>query len=138
MLSKKWMDENNVLCVHCEVSHKEFNPLVCSKIGETDNMYINWNKPSRKANGRWSSSYTERGKIHWKACFTTPIVGMNLGEYDLKMRWIKVSWNSPLYSEHQASYTLRVKKSHLSKVSNHKDKPHTFKRCFPEAFEQLK
>lgn len=94
------MDENNVLCVYCEVSYKEFNFLVCSKIGEIDNMYINWNKLSRKVNGRWFFLYIERGKIYWKVCFIILIVGMNLGEYDLKMRWIKVLWNSLFYLEY--------------------------------------
>lgn len=34
------------------------------------------------------------------------------------------------YLERQTIYTLRVE-SHLSKVSNQKDKPHMVKTCFP-------
>lgn len=40
------------------------------------------------------------------------------------------SYDSQLYSEHQAIYTLWVKKSQLSRVYNHKKKPHVAKTCF--------
>ena len=36
----------------------------------------------------------------------------------------KVSRSSQLYSEHQTIYTLRVKRSHMSKLYNHKGKSH--------------
>lgn len=41
--------------------------------------------------------------------FTTLIGSMDLGEWGLKMRQTKVSYNSYLYSELQTIYTLRVK-----------------------------
>jgi hypothetical protein len=55
----------------------------------------------------------------------------------------KVSCNIQFYSEHQTIYTLRIKKSHMSKLYNHKvrshivgkshdmGKPHGTKLCFP-------
>ena len=53
------------------------------------------------------------------------------------MRQTKVSCNSQLYSEHQTVYTLRVKKSHPSKVCNHKDKTHVGETCFStEAYKR--
>lgn len=68
--------------------------------------------------------------------FTALIVGMNLGEPGLKMRLIKVSYSSQVYSEHQAIYTLGVKRGHLIKVFNHKDKPHVNKLWLSiEAYE---
>jgi hypothetical protein len=40
-------------------------------------------------------------------------------------------------AEHQTIYTLRVKKSYMSKVYNHKDKSHVAKTCFPiEAYKK--
>lgn len=59
------------------------------------------------------------------------------------MRQTEVSGSSQLYSEHQTVYTLRIK-SHMSKVSSHKDKPlmvdkpHMAKACFSiEAYKQI-
>jgi hypothetical protein len=40
------------------------------------------------------------------------------------MRQTKVSYNSPFYSEYLSIYTLKVQRSHMSKVSNHKGKLH--------------
>lgn len=40
------------------------------------------------------------------------------------MRRTKVSCKSQLYSEYQTFYTLRIKKSHIRKVFNHKGKSH--------------
>lgn len=40
------------------------------------------------------------------------------------MRQTNVSNSSLFYSEHQIVYSLRVKRSHMSKVYNHKGKPH--------------
>jgi hypothetical protein len=70
--------------------------------------------------------------------FTTLVGCVNLGEQGLKMRLTTtVSCSSQVYSEHQAVYTLRVKKSHRSKVCNHKDKTHMAKTCFlTEAYKQ--
>ena len=56
----------------------------------------------------------------------------------LLMRWNKVPCNSQLYSEHQTIYSLRVKRSHMSKVSIHKGKPHGEKTCFSiEVYKQI-
>lgn len=50
----------------------------------------------------------------------------------------KVSRNSQLYLEHQTVYALRLKRSHMSKVCNHKGKPqkadrqHVAGTCFPK------
>lgn len=55
---------------------------------------------------------------------------MNLGELGIKMRQVEVLYNRQLYSEHEAIYTLRVKKNHLIKIYNHKDKMHLAKTCF--------
>lgn len=61
----------------------------------------------------------------------TPLVGIiNLGEQVLKWGGLRSHENSQLYSEHQATYTLRVKKTHMSKVFNHKNKTHMQKH-FP-------
>ena len=56
----------------------------------------------------------------------------------------KVSRSSQLYSEHQTIYTLRVKRSHMSKVYNHEGKMHmagkrhVAKTCFSiEAYKQI-
>ena len=47
------------------------------------------------------------------------------------------SWSSQLYSEPQMTYTLN-KKDHLSKVYNHKGKPHVARACFSiEAYKQI-
>lgn len=52
------------------------------------------------------------------------------------LRQTKISCSSQLYSEHLIIYTLRVKRGHLSKVFNHKVKPHVAKPCFStEAYE---
>ena len=67
--------------------------------------------------------------------FTALIGSMNLGEQGLRMRQTKVSCNSQLYSVHETIYTLRVKKNHMSKVFNHKDKPHVTKPFSTEACE---
>ena len=48
----------------------------------------------------------------------------NLGEWGLQMRNSTVLCKSQLYWEHQTIYTLRLKKSHLSKVYNYKHTPH--------------
>lgn len=61
------------------------------------------------------------------------------------MRWTKVSYNSQLYTKHQTIYTLCIKRSHMSKVYNHKDKQHVVdklhaaKTCFSpiEAHKQI-
>ena len=60
------------------------------------------------------------------------------------MRDNKVSCNHQFYSEHQTIYTIRVRKSHMSKVYNHKDKlrvadkPHSEETCFSiEAHKQI-
>lgn len=67
---------------------------------------------------------------------TTQAGGVILGEQSLKMSQTKVPCNSQLYSEHQIIYTLRVKKSHQSKVSKHKNKPQVVEISFPiEAYE---
>jgi hypothetical protein len=61
---------------------------------------------------------------------------MNLGERGLKMKQTKVSCNSQeFYSEYHPVYTLRVKENHMSKVFNHKDKPHVTKPFSTEACE---
>lgn len=63
--------------------------------------------------------------------FTTPIEGeLNLEDQGLKMRGTKVLDNSQLKSEHQTTYTLKVKKNHKSKVFWYKDKPHVAKPYF--------
>lgn len=47
----------------------------------------------------------------------TALVGtVNLREQRLKTRLTKISCNSQLYAEHRTVYTLRVRKSHMSKV----------------------
>jgi hypothetical protein len=46
------------------------------------------------------------------------------------MRKTKVLSNSQFYPDHQAIYILRVKKNHMSKELNHKDKLHMAKACF--------
>lgn len=51
----------------------------------------------------------------------------DLGEWSLQMRLTEVSGDSQLYSEHRIICTLRVKKTHTSKVHNHKDVPHMAK-----------
>lgn len=43
--------------------------------------------------------------------------GVNSGEWGLKMRQTRASYNSQLYSELQTSDMLRVKKSHLRKYA---------------------
>ena len=58
--------------------------------------------------------------------FTALDGGMNLGGW-CELRWAKASCNRQLYSEHQTVYTLEVKKSHLSKLLSHKDKPYMAK-----------
>lgn len=55
----------------------------------------------------------------------SPLVGsVSMGEPGLKMWPTEVSCNSQLYSEHQAIYLLRVKRSHVSKVYSHKNNLH--------------
>lgn len=87
----------------------------------------------------FSFAYLIYWLIHWLICevlyieavafysyvsillFTSLVVGVNLGERGgLKSHAI----------EHQAIYALRVKRSPLSRVYNHKDKPHVSKTCF--------
>jgi hypothetical protein len=46
-----------------------------------------------------------------------------LREWSWCTRWAKASCTSQLSSEHQTMYPLGVKKSPMSKVYNHKDKP---------------
>lgn len=46
------------------------------------------------------------------------------------------SRSSQLYSEHQTIYIVRIRKSHLSYMYNHKDKPHMAQSYFSiEAYE---
>lgn len=51
----------------------------------------------------------------------------DLGEWSLQMRLIEDSGDSQLYPEHRTICTLRVKKTHKSKVHNCKDMPHMAK-----------
>lgn len=62
------------------------------------------------------------------------------GGGDFKTRFSKISCNSQFHSEHQAIYTLMVKKNHTSTVFNHKDKPQVAKMFSVETYEyqQLK
>lgn len=59
----------------------------------------------------------------------------DLREWSLKIRHTKISCHGQLYSEHQAVYTLRVKRKYTSKVYKGQatcvDKPHRAKTCFP-------
>ena len=77
-----------------------------------------------------------RKKNCWSFLFTGVVGGINLEEQGLKMWQNKVSQNTQLYLEHQTIYTLRVKKSNLSKMYSHKDEPpmadkcHMTKTCF--------
>jgi hypothetical protein len=52
---------------------------------------------------------------------------MNLGEWDLKMRWTK---SHAIATFIQTIYTLRVKKSHPDQGYNHRDKPQEAETCF--------
>ena len=68
----------------------------------------------------------------------TLLGGMNLGVQGLKLEQSKASWSSQMYSEYQTIHTLKVKKSQLSKLYNHKDKLHVAQTCFSkEAYKSV-
>lgn len=62
--------------------------------------------------------------------FTAIVGSVNLGEPVPKAEQTKVSCNSQHYLEHQTIHTLRVKKSHVSRVFKHRDKLHMAKTGF--------
>lgn len=63
----------------------------------------------------------------WRKEMWDAVMKLLLGKQSLKMRWTKVSCKGQLYSESQTIYTLRVKKSHMSKKHIHGDKQHVAK-----------
>lgn len=69
--------------------------------------------------------YKERKKKVLNFRLFLALVGrMNLGETELKNEADSISCNNQPYSERLTSYTPQVKRHHLSKASNHKDKLH--------------
>lgn len=42
------MGYNNVVCVHNGINHKEFNPVVCIKIGGTDILVTEISQTERR------------------------------------------------------------------------------------------
>lgn len=64
-------------------------------------------------------------------CSVSALVdGVNLGEWDLKLRGTKVLCNSQLYSKRQSICPLSVKKNHMTKAFSHKGKPHMARTRF--------